>query len=369
MTDPTEIYELGVLTLSVVIALLFLAWTTVALRMWVRLGITKSPGWDDATMLMALCLFTCYCAFILTITLRSRAHQQFTEMELLQSLVYVQLSEVFYILTTTFLKISLGLFFLRLLTKPWQTRLFHVILAISGVFGILYFFVVLFVCGSPTKLADSFIGARAKHCAPVWFVLATGYIYGFINVIADWMFTLIPIVILMDSAMDRRSKFSVGIVMSFAAVGSISSIMRMVYLKGLLFENSVSTTSIKATIWATAEPGTGIVAASAAILRPLLRKIYTDVRDKYGRSSKQDPTMPCKTTSARTGDTESVLALTSVATTETRDARFSKDSMRSLDLHEPWDSSIVTEQARVGVGRAVVITAGQEVRTVPLKKK
>ncbi|OAG03829.1 uncharacterized protein CC84DRAFT_1059881, partial [Paraphaeosphaeria sporulosa] len=275
-----EFYELGVLIFAVVIMLLFLAWTTVALRMWVRLGITKSPGWDDATMLIALCLFTCYCAFILTITLRSRAHRQFTEMELLQSLVYVQLSKVFYILTTTFLKISLGLFFLRLLTKPWQTRLFHVILAISGVFGIFYFFVTLFVCGSPTKLADSFIGARAKHCAPVWFVLTTGYIYGIINVVADWIFTLIPIVILMDSTMDRRSKISVGIVMSFAAVGSISSIMRMVYLKGLLFENSVSTTSIKATIWATAEPGTGIIAASAAILRPLFRKIYTDVRDK-----------------------------------------------------------------------------------------
>ncbi|KAF2442682.1 hypothetical protein P171DRAFT_415786 [Karstenula rhodostoma CBS 690.94] len=366
MAHLDEIIELGELTLALVVVLLFLAWTTVALRMWVRLSITKSPGWDDATMLMTLCLFTCYCAFILTITLRSRAHRQFSEMEIAQSLVYVQLSKVFYILTTTFLKISLGLFFLRLLTKPWQTRLFHIILVISGVFGIFYFFFTLFVCGDPTKLADSLIGARAKHCAPVWFSLTTGYIYGIINVVADWIFTLIPIVILMDSTMDRRSKISVGIVMSFAAVGSISSIMRMVYLKGLLFEGSVSTTSIKATIWATAEPGTGIVAASAAILRPLFRMLYTDVRDKYRKSSKQDPTITWTTATTRGGDTESVIALTSVATKESRDERLLKGS---IDMHEPWDARFSNEQARVGVGRVVVITAGQEVRTVPLRKK
>ena len=58
------------------------------------------------------------------------------------------------------------------------------------------------------------------------------------NVLADWIFTLIPIVILLDSKMDRREKISIGIVMAFAAVGSISSIMRMVYLKGLLFGNN-----------------------------------------------------------------------------------------------------------------------------------
>ncbi|KAJ4360339.1 uncharacterized protein N0V89_000901 [Didymosphaeria variabile] len=330
MAHPEEIFELGKLTFALVIVLLFFTWTTVALRMWVRMGITKSPGWDDATIVIAM---------------------------------YVQLSEIFYILTTTFLKISLGLFFLRLLTKPWQTRLFQTVLVISGVYGIFYFFATVFVCGNPSKLAESLLGARTTHCAPIWFVLSTGYIYGIINVIADWIFTLIPIVILKDSTMDRRSKISVAIVMGFAAVGSISSIMRMVYLKGLLFEGNVSTASIKATIWATAEPGTGIVAASAAILRPLFRKIYTDVREKYGKSSQQDPTMPWTTATTRVGDTESVIGLTTVAT------KTSRHSMRSLELDEPWNGRTSIEQARIGIGRSVVITAGQEVRTVPLRKK
>jgi hypothetical protein len=72
--------------------------------------------------------------------------------------------------------------------------------------------------------------------------------------------------------------------------------MRMVYLKGIVgIQTGLSRTSpslqntshqliiilaitIKATIWATAEPGTGIIAASIAILRPLIRNVTTTVK-------------------------------------------------------------------------------------------
>ena len=148
----------------------------------------------------------------------------------------VQLSEVFYILTTTLLKISLGLFFLRVLTKRWQKLIFHIIFGVSAAYGLLYTFAVIFVCGDPAKLADSFVGSR--KCLPAAFMLTIGYLYGIINVLADWTFVLIPIAILVDSDIDRRSKISVSIVMGLGAVGSVSSVLRMVYLNGLLFSSS-----------------------------------------------------------------------------------------------------------------------------------
>lgn len=146
---------------------------------------------------------------------------------------YVQLSEVFYILTTTVLKISLGLFFLRVLTKRWQTLLFQILLGVSATYGLFYVISTIFVCGDPARIADTLLGS--KQCLPRAFILGTGYLYGALNVIADWTFVLIPICILIDSDLDRRSKVSVSIVMALGAVGSVSSIMRMVHLKGLLF--------------------------------------------------------------------------------------------------------------------------------------
>jgi hypothetical protein len=133
------------------------------------------------------------------------------------------------------LKISLGLFFLRVLTKRWQTIIFHTILGVSATYGLFYVFTTVFVCGNPARLADSLVGS--KQCLPTGFILATGYLYGIINIIADWTFVLIPIAILLDSDIDRRSKISVSIVMGLGAIGSVSSILRMVYLKGLLFSS------------------------------------------------------------------------------------------------------------------------------------
>jgi hypothetical protein len=152
--------------------------------------------------------------------------------QLLTLLQYVQFSEVFYILTTTMLKISLGLFFLRVLTKRWQRLLFHVVLGISAAYGFFYVITSIFACGDPAKIADSLLGS--KKCLPTAFILSTGYLYGAINVIADWTFVLVPISVLVDSNLDRRSKISVSAVMALGAVGSVSSIMRMVYLRGLI---------------------------------------------------------------------------------------------------------------------------------------
>jgi hypothetical protein len=178
-------------------------------------------------------LFTCYCTFIIIITLRASERRLFTLKDIYTTLVYVQLSEVFYILTTTTLKISLGLFFLRVLTKRWQTVLFHSLLGVSAVYGFFYVMSTIFRCGDPKHIADTYLGSTRK-CASTTFILTTGYIYGATNVIADWTFVLIPISVLIDSDLDRRSKISVSIVMALGAVGSVSSILRMIFLKGLL---------------------------------------------------------------------------------------------------------------------------------------
>jgi hypothetical protein len=166
------------------------------------------------------------------ITLRASERRFFTLKGFHTTLVYVQLSEIFYILTTTTLKISLGLFFLRVLTKRWQIVLFHSLLGVSVVYGLFYVISTVFRCGDPKHIADTYLLTR--KCASTTFILTTGYLYGAINVIADWTFVLIPISVLIDSDLDRRSKISVSIVMALGAVGSVSSILRMIFLKGLL---------------------------------------------------------------------------------------------------------------------------------------
>ncbi|KAJ4335058.1 hypothetical protein N0V95_009015 [Ascochyta clinopodiicola] len=208
----------------------------------------------------------------------------------------------------------------------WQKLIFHTILGVSAAYGLFYVFVTIFACGNPARLADTLVGS--KKCLPSAFILTSGYLYGIINVIADWTFVLIPIAVLVDSNIDRRSKISVSVVMGLGAIGSVSSILRMVYLKGLLFSHGgggLSSNAVKATIWATAEPGTGIIAASIAILRPLFRKLASDTQERVsslksrkaslpGSSGKASITKPWR---GNDSDSDSVIGLTAVETNKT----------------------------------------------------
>lgn len=129
--------------------------------------------------------------------------------------------------------------------------------------------------------------------------------------------------------------------------------------------------SIKATIWATAEPGTGIVAASTAILRPLLRKLYADVREKmnsYGTATSMSRKFSTQWNIKKDRE-ESVIELTSADAKWHNNEILPRGSVQSPGLHESPYDRISTEQARTGVGRIVLITAGQTVRTVPVLKK
>jgi hypothetical protein len=53
-TIEEELFMLGRLIWILLFTLLILAYVAVALRLWVRFRITKSPGWDDATMVLTL---------------------------------------------------------------------------------------------------------------------------------------------------------------------------------------------------------------------------------------------------------------------------------------------------------------------------
>jgi len=50
-----------------------------------------------------------------------------------------------------FVKLSLGMFFLRIVLQRWQQWLVKGVMAMSVVFGIAYTFFVIFQCGAPIQ--------------------------------------------------------------------------------------------------------------------------------------------------------------------------------------------------------------------------
>ena len=112
---------------------------------------------------------------------------------------------------------------------------------------------------------------------------------------------------------------------------------------------------MNAAIWATAEPGTGIIAASIAILRPLFRKINSDVREKMSayNASKSARSMNDTTKNSSQSKDDDLIALTSVSTFETsvNDVRVSKGGSIYSTASPTWDSHFDT---RNGIATEVI---------------
>lgn len=91
------------------------------------------------------------------------------------------------------------------------------------------------------------------------------------NASADWAFGILPLFIVWDLQLNRRTKALVVGILAFAAIGSTATIVRMKYIHNLINGPDFLWATTDVAMWSTIEPGIGITAASMATLRPLLQ--------------------------------------------------------------------------------------------------
>ncbi|KAK4994818.1 hypothetical protein LTR66_005241 [Elasticomyces elasticus] len=213
-------------------------------------------------------VYTLFCTFLILIC-HEGGGAHVTDPQVLSKLVAHLIADMaLYVMTTVCLKIALGIFFLRVVIKPWQRYTIYAAMSVSVIYGIFYFFMAIFQCGLPSHALDN---ARAENCLPPSVVLGLGYTHGTINAVTDWTFGLLPAFVLWDSGMPRADKLSVYGILALGAIGSISSVVRLPYVRGLIMNENFFANAVNIAIWSVIEPGVGITAASLATLRPLLR--------------------------------------------------------------------------------------------------
>lgn len=164
----------------------------------------------------------------------------------------------------------MAIFFLRIVIKPGQRRLILIATAIYIVYSIGVLFLYVFQCGDPGS-----IDIMNPKCLD--FDTITGpviYVGASLNAIIDWIFALTPIVVVRGLQMKRRDKNSVIMLILLACSGSAVSIVRIPFVPGLdLNASFYSKQSNRIAYASTAEGSIGIIVASMATYRPLLKLI------------------------------------------------------------------------------------------------
>lgn len=94
------------------------------------------------------------------------------------------------------------------------------------------------------------------------------------STLTDIVFVILPIMVLWNANMDRRSKFSVGFILCLAASACICSMIRFQYVDGLTQIDDFFWNATHIAIWSTIECGASIIAGCLATLRPLLKHLF-----------------------------------------------------------------------------------------------
>jgi hypothetical protein len=117
------------------------------------------------------------------------------------------IGEVSYCWTMTFLKLSLGYFFLRLLVTTAQRRTVYTVMYLSVVINLLSSIFEIFVCGNPHDFPLRI--QLEEHCAPKKFQIAISYVQAALNTITDVTFAIVPFWLLNNSMLPRNLKIYV----------------------------------------------------------------------------------------------------------------------------------------------------------------
>ncbi|KAF2660064.1 hypothetical protein K491DRAFT_589929 [Lophiostoma macrostomum CBS 122681] len=285
--DDASLSSRGAQQANVAIAFLVLAWIFIVLRVWTRTYVIKSFGWDDSTMILAGIVFSIYCATMLYIEANGGGTHIKDVPQLINLTKWTIVGEATYIGTVMILKISLGIFFARIVVKRWHLWIIWTTVATSVASSVASFFYCLLRCGPNL---DLYVYRQlASECTPRKFDLFIAYQQVSITTLTDIVFVSFPFLILRKANMDTRSKVSVGLILSLAALGCICSMVRFRYVDGLTEYNDFFWNATNIAIWSTVEPGAGIVAGCLATLRPLLKRFAAtarSIRSSETRSAK-----------------------------------------------------------------------------------
>ena len=121
-------------------------------------------------------------------------------------------SSVMYCCSILFLKLSIGVLFLRFIISPWQRRLVYAVMITSSFVNIVYAIWIVFNCGIPHNHNPN----TRRNCPSAHTSLGVSIAQAAVNATTDITLTIMPVPLLWGSTMKLREKISVCFILTLA---------------------------------------------------------------------------------------------------------------------------------------------------------
>lgn len=118
---------------------------------------------------------------------------------------------------TVLIKLSIGAFLLRIAMERYQIYTIYCVLSIQVTFSIFYFFFILFQC-DPISYFWERVVKPGGSCGRSHAIVKVTYAHGAIIALGDWTLGILPMFIVWNMSLKRRTKISVAVLLAFGSM-------------------------------------------------------------------------------------------------------------------------------------------------------
>lgn len=151
------------------------------------------------------------------------------------ALEFQALATASYVLDMMFIKLSIGIFLLRLATQKRYRYIIWGSLVVIAIWSLALFFWNIFQCNPVEAQWDYTILERdpSAHCASGEEIVNAAYALSVMTILSDWLYALIPIPIVWNVKMTTQAKITVVLILSMGVFASIATLIRLKFLSDL----------------------------------------------------------------------------------------------------------------------------------------
>ncbi|KAM5355004.1 hypothetical protein ACJ41O_001650 [Fusarium nematophilum] len=264
-----DIPNRGPQLLAVNIFFLVTALISMIMRCYVRSVMVKAFGIDDWLMVAGTVIFTLYASFSSAGVHygTGRHHDDLEKDNVHTAMMCWWFCYLWYALAMVLSKISIGWFLLRVTTSKVHRWIIYIAMLSTAMSGMVFFFVTLFQCRPIPYFWNKDLPGK---CINPEVVIALATVYSVSSVISDFIFAILPGLIIWKLQLHQRTKILLIPLLAMGCVASSAVVARFPYLPKLK-EPDFLWNTLDIAIWSTVEQGLAITAGSLATLRPLLK--------------------------------------------------------------------------------------------------
>ncbi|KAF4993912.1 hypothetical protein FGRMN_6159 [Fusarium graminum] len=272
--------------LAATLFIVSLATVVVFARIWVRMFIIRSVGWDDALMILTLVMDWVGQGIVIA-SVKHGAGKHVGDVDPAVYMVGMKLnfiSQPIFLLAICLVKLAVGCALLRISSTKFYRRLILSIMCFMTFYTVGCFFTIMLQCTDIHVLWDPTVKAT---CWSQKTLQSLSYTNSTLNILTDLLFAIIvPAPMLWKLNVHFRTRMTLLAILGLGVFACAAAFIKTGYLANYGKVGDWLWDSRNITIWTSIELNVGIIAGSLPCLKPLFRRFLGSI---YGNNSKKTP--------------------------------------------------------------------------------